>query len=147
MENKRFDELAKSVASMASRRRVLRGVLGSAVAGVAGAIGLRGVDAAQVRRGLNQICRKDGDCQEGMTCEFGRTGRGKCCVAGSNICNNSCCQTFCDPKSGCTDGFVSPSCYHDCLNTYCYSTNFNYTFNNGSSCEEFCAYNICRGDY
>jgi len=45
MDNQRFDELTRTLATGASRRRVLQGLMGGAAAGVFGLLGTGGADA------------------------------------------------------------------------------------------------------
>lgn len=141
MEGKRFDDLSRAVAGMSSRRNVLRGIIGGAIASVVGGIGLRGAEAAQVKRGLGDICRKPGDCASNV-CTPDGTGRSRCaCATGSALCNGACCQTYCDPQAGCVDPFVNIACFDQCESDICFGMNnyFNYNFNSGRPCEQFCA--------
>jgi hypothetical protein len=149
VEDKRFDDLSRSVAAMSSRRSVLRGIIGGAVASLIGTISLRGSASAR-NRPSGAVCRKDRDCAEGLAC-IGpdATGRSRCCGGSSTACGTTCFKTYCDPDAGCQDGNVHPACYDWCVANYCYGTNqnfnynFNYSFNNQPSCEAFCAYEMC----
>jgi hypothetical protein len=58
MEDKRFDDLSRTIASMSSRRSVLRGIVGGAVAGVVGAFSIREAEAKK-RHPLPNVT---GDC-------------------------------------------------------------------------------------
>lgn len=148
MESKRFDDLSKAVATMASRRRVLRGIAGGVIASVTGLIGSRGADAAR-KRALGEICRKPGDCDASLTCVPADYGRNRCCQAEGNWCNGACCQTLCDGDLGCADAVTNVECYHECVDGLCFHLNngFNYTvnysFNNELQCERFCAFEYC----
>lgn len=139
MDGKRFDDLSRAVASISSRRRVLRGLVGGALASV---IGVRGADAAAYKRGLGQICRKPGDCESNV-CTPDGTGRSRCdCPASSTICNGACCQTYCDAQLGCMDSTVSIPCFDQCESNICFGLNnyYNLSFNAGFPCEQYCAY-------
>jgi hypothetical protein len=142
VEGKRFDDLSRAIAGMSSRRRVLRGLVGGAIAGLAGGIGLRGADAAAVKRPGGAICRKPGDCESNVCLPDG-TGRSRCgCGSNNSYCNGACCQTYCDPQYGCMDNIISPQCYEQCENNICFGMNnyYNYSFNESYPCEAFCAY-------
>lgn len=126
---------------MSSRRRVLRGLIGGAVAGIASSIGLRGADAAAVKRPLGAICRKNGDCASDV-CLQAEAGRNRCsCAEGDTACNGACCQTYCDAQIGCMDSLVSIPCFDQCEYNICLGMNnyFNYTFNQTYPCELYCA--------
>ena len=141
MEGKRFDELSRAVAGMASRRGVLRGIVGGMIAGIAGGARLRSADAAQVKRKAGEICRKPSECESNL-CVADATGRGRCgCAAGSTTCNGGCCQTYCDPQFGCFDDAVDIPCFDQCEQQLCFGSNgtFNGSFNGAGSCQEFCA--------
>jgi hypothetical protein len=143
MESKRFDELSKAIATMASRRKVLRGIVAGVAAATAGVVS-RGVAEAG-SRGPGQICRKTGDCLAGLTCDPVGYGRSRCsCPEGQSGCGSTCCTTFCSPDQVCYDDQIDPVCYADCVNEYCYGTNSSSFFINGQyTCEEFCAFFIC----
>lgn len=141
MDGNRFDELSRVVAGAASRRGVLRGIAAGMIAGIASGTRLRGADARRSLRGTGELCRKPGECESNV-CVTDATGRGRCgCPSGSSVCNGSCCQTFCHPEFGCVDSFVNVQCFDDCEQAVCFGVNnsFNYTFNSGYPCEQFCA--------
>ena len=141
MDNKRFDDIAKSIASLASRRSVVKGMVGGALAGV---VGSRGVDAAK-KRGEGQTCRNSPECAEGLSCLIASDGRRRCGSCGeATVCGSICCNTYCSEDLVCADSVTDAVCYQSCLESYCYSSNFNYTFNHTGNCEEYCAYNVCN---
>jgi hypothetical protein len=149
MESKRFDDLSKAVANISSRRHVLKGLVAGAVAGVVGVIANRGADAAQTRRAYNEICRKPGDCADGLTCVPSGHGRSRCCLINGTACNDACCDTLCTNEYGCADADTNPTCYHRCVNSLCFHMNNNFngtlnqSFNNDLQCELYCAYSVC----
>lgn len=151
MEGKRFDELSKAIAAMASRRSVVKGLVAGVTAGVGGVLRAAGIDAAARKRGLNEICRKPGDCADGLSCTVAEYGRKRCTCAGgeSQVCDGICCQTLCTDAYGCADGETDPACYQECVADLCYgfnqtfNYNFNYQFNNQEQCEIYCAYETC----
>lgn len=151
MESKRFDELSKAVASMASRRGVVKGLVAGVAAGVAGVFRGVGIDAAARKRGLNEICRKPGDCAAGLVCTPAGNGRSRCQCAGgaAALCDGVCCQTLCTAEYGCADGETDVACYQSCVANICYNFNYstnytyNYQFNSQERCELFCAYDQC----
>jgi hypothetical protein len=143
MESKRFDDLSKAIATVASRRKILRGVVAGVAAAAAGAVGLSTAEAGS--RGPGQICRKTGDCQPGLTCEPAGYGRSRCsCFAGTSPCGNTCCTTYCSPDLVCYDNQVDAECYAMCVSELCFGTNATTYFINGSgTCEEMCAFIYC----
>lgn len=102
MDSDRFDRLARQFASATSRRSLVKGALAAAVAAVAS---VTGAEAAQVLRRPGEICRKDGDCIAGTTCEPTATGRSVCtCVTGTKPCRGACIPTAsCCTVADCAD--------------------------------------------
>jgi len=139
VDNKRFDDIAKSIASLASRRSVVKGMVGGAIAGV---VGLRESYAAGMRS-AGQICRKNEDCASKTCGPKDTTGRRRCTCDVGSPCRGVCCLTYCSEDLVCADSVTDAVCYRSCLESYCYSSNFNYTFNHTGNCEEFCAFDIC----
>jgi hypothetical protein len=80
VDGNRFDELAKALGGSASRRTVLRALVGAAGAGILGVIGWGGGrgDAAETCRNGGEVCRKHGDCCSGTCGPQDRTGRRRC---------------------------------------------------------------------
>jgi hypothetical protein len=151
VEDKRFDDLSRAVAAMSSRRLVLRGIIGGAIASLAGSFGIRGA-AAATKRGPGEICRKPGDCDPALDCIPDSTGRSRCgCGAGTTLCNGVCCNTFCYGGVQCMDSSVDPACFDACVSYYTYHLNntFNYNFNQTASfktqaeIEQYCAFRAC----
>jgi hypothetical protein len=110
MDERRFDSLVKALGSGTSRRRVLRGLLGSSVAGV-----------AVVSRTLEaQAARKCGPgtsnpCPRGQQCLDGRCGRG--CSNPDDLCQANLGATCCTGATHCcvcpVNGGTIPSCAAD----------------------------------
>ena len=75
MDERRFDELTKSlVAAKPSRREALRRLAGGALATVFGGLALEGVSAQGVgteARTCGQNCDKDSQCNAGLRCGEG----------------------------------------------------------------------------
>lgn len=165
MDDKRFDDLSRAVASMASRRSVLKGLVGGAVASLIGAVGLGDAAAAGRKRGPGVVCRKQSECADGLTCAAdGTDGRSRCtcpagtyacrgqcistgfccsngdCKPGDACCGGTCCDTYCSPDKICGDSDIDSGCYHDCVDFVC--LNMNHSFNNSQSCRAYCA-NSC----
>lgn len=96
MDGRRFDALTRTVGSGHSRRQVLRGLLGGAVATIGTA-----VPAGAARRPAptprppscpGQQTWQNGAC----TCPPNTTGCGpECCPAGAQCCDNACCYGYC----------------------------------------------------
>jgi hypothetical protein len=81
MDADQFDTLTKVVGRGATRRRVVRGVLGSVLAG--GAITLTGrgpVQAAPQCRGQGQTCEGNQDCCAGLVCRVIGLGNSRRCA-------------------------------------------------------------------
>ena len=102
MDERRFDTLTKALGSGTSRRWVLRGLLGSSVAGV-----------AVVSRTLAaQAARKCGPgpsnpCPRGQLCVNGRCGRG--CPNPEDLCQASLGATCCPVNTHCCKCHVTLS--------------------------------------
>jgi hypothetical protein len=116
MDNKRFNELTKALASGQSRRGVAKGLAAGLVGGL---IGFARGGKASARRTLTppgSICRENSDCAEPGQCLYDqRTRRYRC---------------------GCIDPFCLQGCLNQCVD-------FNQTFNQGvnqtEDCQEFCS--------
>ena len=111
MDDRRFDDLAKTLAAVRSRRGILR-ALGLVLGGGAVAtIGLGGGDGSATVapptptfppgcRPGGSICRKAGECCSGA-CTPDATGRGRCgCEANTTPCGVACCT----PGQLCVNG-------------------------------------------
>jgi hypothetical protein len=120
MDEQRFDTLAKVWGSGTSRRRVLRGLLGSSVAGAA--VVSRTVEAQSAKR-----CKQSSQCPQDQICRAGVCGScptdrpqacegtlsGDCCLATDQCC---VCQfnSRGDTRGGCAPaGFVCETIFND----------------------------------
>jgi hypothetical protein len=112
MDSKRFNELAKALASGQSRRGVVKGLAAGFFGGAVGFLGRGRADAAAGPRRPGSICRENANCIEGASCYY--DGRRRYCA--------------CD--------FI----YQNCLNE-CFSVNYtvNFGFNQENFCERTCA--------
>ncbi len=104
MDDHRFDDFAKALATGSSRRRVLKGLAGSAAAGLLSLVGVAGTDAKpKAGRGCKRAgkkCRADAQCCSG-TCD---PMTGTCvAAAGPADCADVICtaEKFPDPNRGC----------------------------------------------
>ncbi len=82
MDGSRVDDLTRAAASSPSRRALLAAALG----GIATALLGNRADAAPVKRGIGEICRKGGDCVSGYCGAKDRTGRQYCGCATAAEC-------------------------------------------------------------
>jgi hypothetical protein len=81
MDADRFDALTKVVGRGATRRRLVRGVLASALAGGAGALARRGpVEAAPRCRTAGNPCQGNQECCPGLVCRVSGPGKGRRCT-------------------------------------------------------------------
>lgn len=98
MDDRRFDALARSLASASNRRQVLKGLLGLGGVTAAGAIA-PGADAARRPAPTPKppSCPGQQTWQNGAcTCPPNTTGCGPdCCPAGAQCCDNACCYGLC----------------------------------------------------
>jgi hypothetical protein len=86
MDGSRFDDIARSLASPATRRRFFAGLVGSAL----GLAGFRGVDAAECRA-AGRVCSAHATCCSGRCGAKDRTGRRTCaCPTGTAFCGGRC---------------------------------------------------------
>jgi Ion channel inhibitory toxin len=82
MVSDRFDALTKVVGRRATRRRVLRGVLSSALAGgVVTLAGRRPVQAVPACLGAGHPCQGNQECCPGLVCRVTGPGNVKRCAA------------------------------------------------------------------
>ncbi len=112
MTEPKFDRLAKIVASDASRRGVIRGLVGAALSGLSVALGGGDRVAAQVEATKKKCGKGQHSCPHGECCKKGHAccnqkrpepGRRVCCPKGWKCCGGFNC---CPPDSTC-DG---PTC-------------------------------------
>ena len=94
MENRRFDDLTRTVAHGASRRQALKGLLAGIAAGVLPGLALRPAAADEDKDG-EQKCRDFPDTTN-------TTGRN--CGNGGNCCFGKCVKP-------CSDGIVKKDCH------------------------------------
>ena len=105
-----FDDLTKALAAGASRRRVLRGLVGAAAGGLGLAVG-RGAEAA-VPRPAGATCVRNGHCASGL-CD---PARRRCvCPGGQAVCQGACV----DPATFQTDPANCGACGNACPGTVC----------------------------
>jgi hypothetical protein len=94
MDGHQFDGLLRSLARGRSRRAVLGAMAGSALGGVAAAIGVGGVEAAPCRP-LGSACSRDDICCTNNCAPIGSRGRKRCaCPVGHNACAGGCSLAF-----------------------------------------------------
>lgn len=89
MDQKKFDELTRKLTDGASRRGVVRGLLGGATAGIATAVGLSAADAKRKKK----------------KCDAPKSKCGRKCVDTSKSkkhCGD--CKTKCKKSETCVDG-------------------------------------------
>ena len=123
MDQDRFDDIAKALGSGASRRQLLRGIVGGAAAAVLGAFGRAGGARAThtTCAGVGSSCGTLACCS-GSYCDPYK----KVCKCGSNGqgCDSThpCCKGFyCDPyKKICKCGSAGQACdsTHPCCKGY-----------------------------
>lgn len=112
MDGRRFDEIAKSLARVKSRRRVVGAAVGVAAGALAGRFGVG--EAATRSRCVGERCRRHAQCASGY-CYRGRCtclpnelkcGCG-CCPFGEECCNPSC-GICVRPGGACPEIFCEP---------------------------------------
>jgi hypothetical protein len=137
MNNSRFDELTKMLATSTSRRQALK-TLGATIIGAA--LGMSGLETAFARRKLcqsNSDCLPKGLCIGGKCCPNPRgcVVEGTCCPSGFTCCSGVCVQIKSDPKNcgGCGIG-CAPN--EDCVGGTCQCLLTNLC--NGTCCIDQC---------
>ena len=115
MDSKRFNELAKALASGQSRRGIVKGLAAGFLGSAAALIGRR-ADAARIKRGPGRLCREDANCEEFALCR-------------SNGLRKICTCSF---------------CYEDCVQS-CFAINSTFSFNQGVPCAAACAIECSEG--
>lgn len=127
MDQQRFDDLSRALATGTSRRRVLRGLTGSVLGGVLGLLGLE--EAAAACRLIGQRCNANKPCCRGAVC----TAKGVCrcaktrgflpCNGDATTCVNTntseehcgACNNPCGPNEICQSGTcVCATGFHRC---------------------------------
>jgi len=107
MDSQRFDDLTRGLTEVASRRTVLRGLLGAALGGLLAQMGIEDAGAAFADcRALSKRCSRDNQCCTGRckrgrcTCPMGTTKNptGGGCTATGGVCpsgrGGNSCGTF-----------------------------------------------------
>src|SRR3954447_14903133 len=97
MDDRRFDDLTKSIAESGSRRDILKRIgkgvgLGLGIFGPLGAVlWSRGSDAALCRE-AGRTCRENADCCSALCGPKDATGRRECtCPPRTTPCGGNCC--------------------------------------------------------
>ena len=113
MEERRFDDLTRTLARGQSRRGVMRALGGSALAGLAALLGRNRTDAAVCRQG-GATCLKDAQCCSG-DCD---SDSHLCTCVSGTLCRGRCVDTSMDPDNcgGCGIVCASGSCFEG----YCF---------------------------
>ena len=124
MDGQRFDDLARTVARSApgtpSRRAVLKGMLGAAVAAFAGGAGAAAKDKNGIWKGK---CRTHSDCPAGAACVNNHcacppgttrchvgTSFEACADTATDVNNCGFCGSACGPCEECIGGACVPTC-------------------------------------
>ncbi len=118
MNQDRFDDLARTLASTTSRRTVLKTLAGSAAGGLLALLGVG--DTAATPGGCKASGKK---CKEHDQCCSGDCVNGTCaaCPSGSKLCNGSCipqndCCGGCGSGQTCENGVcVTPQAQPTCV--------------------------------
>jgi hypothetical protein len=141
MDGPTFDAIVKRLGASPSRRRVLKGLTGGLVAGLAMGLGRHPVDAKpkpcgpeehRCKNGKCQKCCFDRQCPRGQTCLDGACTRGACLpipsLGGTNCTeNDQCCSNVCQ-NGGCCNALThycvtdDDCCSGHCENETCRST-------------------------
>jgi hypothetical protein len=105
MDEQRFDTLAKSIGALRSRRRMLTALSGTALAG---ALGLRGREAAAAPKPANAKCSSDTQCASGTCIKYDTcrkngkfTGRCRCACTGTDCPTGHTCSNPSGPLGAC----------------------------------------------
>jgi uncharacterized protein YndB with AHSA1/START domain len=115
VDGDRFDKITRSLASGASRRRVLKGLAGGIAAGFAAAVGRREQAEAQVapaQCGNVPCAGNPGACGDGCVCCVFRNGNSRC-MSPSSCSGTPTCgpgEIF-DPTLGCVPAGTGGSCF------------------------------------
>ena len=112
MDGQRFDRFTVAVASLISRRSLLRTLAGVAAAALAGSTKATGARAATTRA-PGEICRKNSECASGLCGPRDATGRQRCLCQSANdcgsgkVCTSGTCTIVCPAGS--------KPCGNDCI--------------------------------
>ncbi len=110
MDDRRFDDLARSLAGHRSRRTLLRGLLGGGGALLAARLGVPGAAARHGTAGPGDPCRHDDQCvaaDTALVCAwngYGHDGEFNCCADDGSRCGN---DAGCCGYGICAGGFCS----------------------------------------
>jgi hypothetical protein len=112
VDDKRFDGLTRAIARGASRRSVLKGLLGLGGAAITGTIAANGTDARTAGTRVSippppppECPSGTGKCADGSCCPYGRCYDGHCCpYDGTEWCGTVCCgEGQCTTSGGCCE--------------------------------------------
>ena len=98
MDQDRFDDLTRALASTTSRRTVLKTLAGSAAGGLLALLGVHEAAADDTCKPTGKKCRKGAQCCSG-NCEAGVCAPA-CTPSGlQQLCSSpeECCSGFCEP--------------------------------------------------
>src|SRR5262249_51240952 len=123
MDDRRFDQIARSMADVRSRRAFVKTLAGGALAGLAAVVGVGGASAKQPPqecRDNGQTCNAKKPCCDGLNCCKGHCQAEPCkaCKAGQEVCDGKCTDVKHD-KFNCGDCGVVCSAGHICKNGEC----------------------------
>lgn len=122
MDQERFDQLTRTLASGVSRRRMMRGITGTALGGLLASVGIADAGAKpKTKEKTKEKCTAPN-----TTC-----GNGNCCTS-SEVCSNGECLVapnpgpVCIPGAQCfpIDGPIPCGCNGDGSTTCCAETQF-----------------------
>ena len=111
MDGQRFDSITKAIVNASSRRQLIRGIAGSAVAGALALVGAGNSADARRCRVVGQNCRSNAECCE----RFCDTETFQCaCPTGTNLCVTNPPRQQC--LAACTGGrvFDPETCECEC---------------------------------
>jgi hypothetical protein len=142
MDGRRFDEIAKSLASQTSRRAVVRTVAAGFVAGLSGVLGRPRAARGAVSALLGEACTTGKDCSglSGVICcgaNLANGTKGKCVDVETDPNNCGNCGVTCEPGKICTKGAVTGRC---CVLEYGACKRESDCCKNNMCCEGTCVY-------
>jgi hypothetical protein len=141
MDGRRFDEIAKSLASQTTRRAVVRTVVAGVVAGLSGVLGRSREARGAVPALLGEACTTGKDCSGlpfVVCCGASATGtKGKCVDIETDPNNCGRCGEVCEAGKVCTKGAVTGRC---CVLEYGACQRESDCCKNNMCCEGTCVY-------